>query len=152
MKNTKEYPTLPGMKSAGVISDDIIARVDTVRRVTAFVKSNKTARVFLTGDIENKKDLPGEKVSEMIEKLGDLSKNKSRALLTRLFNDLTGEVYKKEIFPKLYDEFEGYITKRSRIWGERNIVGKSTACDMVLEFAWMYFNGKTEFKYNGENA
>ena len=152
IKKATVYPTLSGMKSAGVIDDEVTARVDTLRRVTAYVKSGNTADVFLTGDKENKKDLPGEKVSDMIEKLGVPSKNKARGLLTRVFHDLTGESYKKEVLPRLYEEFEGYITKRSRKWGERNMVGKSTAGDMVLEFAWMYFNGKTEFKYNGENA
>ena len=147
LKATKVYPTLPGMKSAGVLSEDVLTRVDVLRRVSAFVKSDKTARVYLTGDTENKKDCPTEKVSAMIESMGDLSKNKARGLLTRVFSDLTGTAYKKEVLPRLYDEFETYITKRSRKWSERNMVGKSTACDMVLEFAWMYFNGMTTFKY-----
>ena len=149
VKKVTVYPTLSGMKSAGVIDDDVVVRVDTLRRLSAFVKSGNTATVFLTGDKDN---LPGEKVSAMIESIGAPSKNKVRALMTRVFHDLTGEAYKKEVLPRLYEEFEGYITKRSRKWGERNMVGKSTACDMVLEFAWMYFNGKTEFKYNGENV
>lgn len=150
LKNTKVYPTLSGMKSAGVIDDEVLARVDTIRRVSAFVKSGNTARVYLTGDTENKKDCPSEKVSAMIESMGTPSKNKARALLTRVFSDLTGEKYKKEVFPKLYDEFETYITKRARKWSERNMVSKATACDMVMEFAWMYFNGMTAFKYTGD--
>lgn len=147
IKATKVYPTLPGMKSAGVLSEEVLTRVDTLRRVTAFVKSEKTARVYLTGDTENKKDCPTEKVSAMIESMGELSKNKARGLLTRVFSDLTGTAYKKEVLPRLYDEFETYITKRAHKWSERNMVGKATACDMVLEFAWMYFNGLTTFKY-----
>lgn len=151
VKHTTVYPTLAGMKDAGVIDDDIFTRVDALRRVSAFVKSKNTATVFLTGDTANKKDCPTEKVKTLIDGMGDLSKNKARGLMTKVFRDLTGEAYKKEIFPRLYDEFEGYICKRSRKWGERNMVSKNTAGDMVLEFAWMYFTGKTEFKYNGEN-
>ena len=147
VKATKAYPTLPGMKGAGVIDADVIARIDALRRVSAFVKSENKATVYLTGDIENKKDCPTDKVVEIIESIGTPSKNKARALMTRVFKDLTGDAYKKNIFPKLYDEFEGYITKRSAKWSERNMVGKATACDMVLEFAWMYFNGKTAFQY-----
>jgi len=143
--NTTEKPTLQGMKNAGIVDDELIARVDTLRRVAGFVKTG--ADVFLTGDTENKKDCPTEKVSAMIAEMGTLSKNKARALMTKVFRDLTGEGYKKEVFPKLYEEFEGYIIKRSREWGKRTIVGKSTACDMVMEFAWMYFNGQTAFKY-----
>lgn len=150
LKAVKVYPTLPGMKSAGVVSEEIVNRVDVVRRVSAFVKSGNTARVYLTGDAENKKDCPNEKVAKMIDDIGEPSKNKARAILTRVFKDLTGNEYKKEVFPKLYDEFESYITKRSRKWSERNMVGKATACDMVLEFAWMYFNGMTAFKYTGD--
>ena len=149
IKKTKVYPTLSGMKEAGVISDDVLTRVDVLRRFTAFVKSGNTATVFLTGDTENKKDCPTEKAVTMIEKLGTPSKNKARALLTQVFSDLTGEKYKKEVLPKLYEEFETYITRRSRKWSERNMVSKNTAGDMALEFAWMYFNGKTAFKYTG---
>lgn len=149
IKKTKVYPTLSGMKEAGVISDEVLTRVDVLRRFTAFVKSGNTATVFLTGDTENKKDCPTEKAVAMIEKIGTPSKNKARALLTQVFSDLTGEKYKKEVLPKLYEEFETYITRRSRKWSERNMVSKNTAGDMALEFAWMYFNGKTAFKYTG---
>lgn len=149
IKKTKVYPTLSGMKEAGVLADEVLTRVDVLRRFTAFVKSGNTATVFLTGDTENKKDCPTEKAVAMIEKLGTPSKNKARALLTQVFSDLTGEKYKKEVLPKLYEEFETYITRRSRKWSERNMVSKNTAGDMALEFAWMYFNGKTAFKYTG---
>ena len=149
IKKVKVYPTLSGMKDAGVMSEEVLNRGDVLRRVSAFVKSGNTARVFLAGDVENKKDCPNEKVSAMIESMGTPSKNKARALLTQVFADLTGEKYKKEVLPRLYEEFETYITRRSRKWSERNMVSKNTAGDMVLEFAWMYFNGKTAFKYTG---
>lgn len=152
VKNITVYPTMTGMKNAGVIDSAVLDRVDVLRRVSAFVKTGKVARVYLNGDTESKKDIPSETVSAMIENMGELSKNKARALMTVVFKDLTGNAYKKDIFPKLYEEFENYVIKRSRKWGERNMVSKATAHDMALEFAWMYFNGKTEFKYNGENV
>lgn len=150
VKNTTVYPTLSGMKNAGIIDSEVLARVDALRRIAAYVKSGCTASEYLTGDKENKKDIPSKETTAIIENMGDISKNKARSIMTRVFKDLTGETYKKDVLPKLYDEFEGYITKRSTKWGNRAIVGKATACDMVLEFAWMYFNNKTAFKYIAE--
>lgn len=147
LKNTTVYPTLAGMKNAGLIDSEVLARVDALRRVAGYIKSGCTAETYLTGNKEEKKDIPSKETTEIIETMGTISKNKARATMTRVFKDLTGEAYKKEVLPKLYDEFETYITKRSAKWGNRSIVGKATACDMVLEFAWMYFNGKTTFQY-----
>ena len=104
----------------------------------------------MTGNPEEKKDIPGKKVAEMLSAVGTPSKNKARGVMTRVFKDLTGDAYKQEVFPKLYNEFENYITKRGKAWGTRTVVGTATANDMALEFAWMYFNGKTEVKYIAE--
>ena len=147
IENITVKPTLSGMKSAGVIGEEEVARVDVLRRVVAYVKSGNTATVYLTGNPDEKKDVPGKKVADMLSAVGTPSKNKARGIMTRVFKDLTGDAYKQEVFPKLYNEFENYITKRGKAWGTRSIVGTATANDMALEFAWMYFNGKTEVKY-----
>lgn len=149
IENITVKPTLSGMKSAGVIGEEEVARVDVLRRVVAFVKSGNTATEYLTGKVDGdeKKDVPGKKVADMISAIGTPSKNKARGLLARVFSDLTGGKYNKEVFPKLYEEFENYITRRGKVWGTRSIVGTATANDMALEFANMYFNGQTSFKY-----
>ena len=148
-ENILVKPTLSGMKSAGVIGEEEVARVDVLRRVVAFVKSGNTATEYLTGKVDGdeKKDVPGKNVADMISAIGTPSKNKARGLLARVFSDLTGGKYNKEVFPKLYEEFENYITRRGKVWGTRSIVGTATANDMALEFANMYFNGQTSFKY-----
>lgn len=150
IENITVKPTLSGMKSAGVIGEEEVARVDVLRRVVAYVKSGNTATVYLTGNPDEKKDVPGKKVADMLSAVGTPSKNKARGIMTRVFKDLTGDAYKQEVFPKLYNEFENYITKRGKAWGTRSVVGTATANDMALEFAWMYFNGKTEVKYIAE--
>lgn len=150
IENITVKPTLSGMKSAGIIGDEEVARVDVLRRLVAYVKSGNTASEYLTGNPEEKKDIPGKKVAEMLSAVGTPSKNKARGVMTRVFKDLTGDAYKQEVFPKLYNEFENYITKRGKAWGTRTVVGTATANDMALEFAWMYFNGKTEVKYIAE--
>lgn len=150
IENITVKPTLSGMKSARVIGEEEVARVDVLRRVVAYVKSGNTATVYLTGNPDEKKDVPGKKVADMLSAVGTPSKNKARGIMTRVFKDLTGDAYKQEVFPKLYNEFENYITKRGKAWGTRSVVGTATANDMALEFAWMYFNGKTEVKYIAE--
>ena len=150
IENITVKPTLSGMKSAGVIGEEEVARVDVLRRVVAYVKSGNNATVYLTGNPDEKKDVPGKKVADMLSAVGTPSKNKARGIMTRVFKDLTGDAYKQEVFPKLYNEFENYITKRGKAWGTRSVVGTATANDMALEFAWMYFNGKTEVKYIAE--
>lgn len=150
IENITVKPTLSGMKSAGIIGEEEVARVDVLRRVVAYVKSGNTATVYLTGNPDEKKDVPGKKVADMLSAVGTPSKNKARGIMTRVFKDLTGDAYKQEVFPKLYNEFENYITKRGKAWGTRSVVGTATANDMALEFAWMYFNGKTEVKYIAE--
>lgn len=148
-EDVKVKPTLSGMKSAGVIGEEEVNRVDLLRRMVAYVKSGCTAPEYLTGKIDGdeKKDVPNKKVAEMIAAVGTPSKNKARGIMTQVFRDLTGNAYKKEVFPKLYEEFEGYITRRGKEWGTRAIVGTATANDMALEFANMYFNNKTAMKY-----
>ena len=150
VENIKVKPALSGMKSAGVIGEEEVARVDVLRRVVAYVKSGNTASVYLTGNVEEKKDVPGKKVAEMIESIGIPSKNKARGIMARVFKDLTGGIYNKDVFPKLYEEFENYITRRGKAWGTRTIMGTATVNDMALEFAWMYFNGQTAVKYIAE--
>ena len=144
------YPTLSGMKSAGVITDDTMNRVDALRRVVAYIKSGKTAGEYLTGNTTEKKDVPTARTTEIIENMGDISMNKARSLMKVVLHDLTGGEFKKEVMPVLYKEFESYITKRGKKWNERVIVGKATANDMILEFANMFFTGKTTFKYIAE--
>lgn len=142
-ENTTVYPTMQGMKD--ILPEGIIDKVDVLRREVAYLESGDT--LFLTGDVENKKDIPNERVAAMIAKEGNISKAKVKSTLAVVLKDLTGDAFKKEVFTALYNDFARYMMKRTGEWGVRGVVGKSTACDMVLEYAYMYFNNLREVKY-----
>lgn len=141
------YPTLSGLTSAGLLSDDLSDKVDLLRREVAYLKSGKKAKVYLTGDVENKKDVPSKAVAQLIEEVGEVSVNKAKSTMQVILRELTGGEYKKEVFTALYKDFAGYITKRGAEWTERNMVSKGVAGDMVLEYAYMYFNDLRDVKY-----
>lgn len=147
ISDSVEYPTVAGMHRAGILPDGIADRIDLLRREVAYIESGKTAKVFLTGDAENKRDIPSKKVAELIEKEGPVSVNKAKATLQNVLHTLTGGEYKKDVFTPLYKDFAHYIVKRGNEWTERNMVSKGTAGDMVLEYAYMYFNNLREVKY-----
>ena len=143
------YPSLAGMKSAGVLPEGLTDKVDVLRREVAYLDSDKKARVYLMGDVENKKDVPSKAVAELIEKDGgtSVSVNKAKSTMQVVLHDLTGGEYKKEVFSALYKDFARFIVKRGAEWTERNMVSKGVAGDMVLEYAYMYFNNLREVKY-----
>lgn len=145
------YPTLSGLDKSGLLPEGFTDRVDLLRREVAYLESKKTAKEFLYGDVENKKDIPSKSVAAMIEaEKGDkdISVNKAKSTMQTILHDLTDGEYKKEVFSKLYNDFAKYITKRSAEWGKRNMVARSVAGDMVLEYAYMYFNDLREVKYS----
>ena len=141
------YPMLSGLNAAGMLPEGVADRVDLLRREVAYLKSEKKAKVYLTGDVENKKDIPSKTVADLIEKEGNISVNKAKSTMQVVLHELTGGEYKKEVFTALYKDFAGFITKRGAEWGERNMVSKAVAGDMVLEYAYMYFNNLREVKY-----
>ena len=141
------YPTLAGMNSAKILPDGVTDKVDLLRREVAYLKSGKKAKVYLTGDVENKKDVPSKAVAKLIADEGEVSVNKAKGTMAVVLRELTGGEYKKEVFTKLYNDFAGYITKRGAEWTERNMVSRGVAADMVLEYAYMYFNDLREVKY-----
>ena len=141
------YPSLSGLNSAGMLPDGLSDRVDLLRREVAYLDSGKTAKAYLTGDVENKKDVPSKKVAELIKAEGAISVNKTKSTLQTVLHDLTGGEYKREVFSALYKDFARFIVKRGNEWTERNMVSKSVAGDMVLEYAYMYFNDLRDVKY-----
>ena len=141
------YPTLSGLNSAGLLPEGLSDKVDLLRREVAYLKSGKKAKVYLTGDVENKKDVPSKGVAKLIANEGEISVNKTKSTMQVVLHDLTGGEYKKEVFTALYKDFAGYITKRGAEWTERNMVSKGVAGDMVLEYAYMYFNDLRDVKY-----
>lgn len=138
------YPTLSGMVSAGLLTKDVLDTVDMLRRVVASLKGDALA---LTGDIENKKDVPSKAVAGLIEKQGELSETKARAIMAQAVKEVTGGAFTKAIFPKVYKDFAEQITRRGKEWGERTHIGKATANDLILEYLYMSLNGKTAFQF-----
>ena len=141
------YPTLSGLNGCKLLPEGLSDKVDLLRREVAYLESGKKGKVYLTGDVENKRDVPSKKVSELIAGEGDISVNKAKSTMQVVLHDLTGGEYKREVFTKLYKDFARYITKRGNEWTERNMVSKGVAGDMVLEYAYMYFNDLRDVKY-----
>lgn len=141
-----DYPKCSAMVKAGVMNSNVVDKIDLLRREVAYLKSGKND-MFLTGDIENNKDIPNDNVKALIEGEGEISKNKAKATLAVVLYDITGGEYRKTVFTNLFNDFCEFMTKRTGEWGERAMVSKSTACDIVLEYAYMYFNNMREVKY-----
>ena len=140
------YPTCGGLDDCKVLPENTVDKIDLLRREVAYLKAGKNT-LFLTGDVENKKEIPSAKVAEMIEAEGDISKNKVKVTLAIVLHEITGGEFKKAVFSKLYDDFEGFMVKRGEEWGTRNMVTRAVACDLVLEYAYLYFNDMREVKY-----
>lgn len=147
LSNDMVYPTLSGLGSAGVLPSGTADKVDLLRREVAYLDSGKKAKVYLTGDVENKKDIPSKAVAELIAKEGEISTNKAKSTMAVVLKELTGGEYKKDVFSALFKDFTRFIIKRGNEWTERNMVSKSVAGDMVLEYAYMYFNDLRDVKY-----
>lgn len=139
------YPTMQGMKD--VLPDGIMDKIDVLRREIAYLESGNN--VFLTGDVENKKDVPSKDVADMLAGVIEkgISKSAVKHTMADVLRILTGDAFKKDVFTALYNDFARYMMKRTGEWGVRGVVSKSTACDMVLEYAYMYFNNMREVKY-----
>ena len=140
----KVYPTMAGLVSAGLIKKDTMDTVDLLRRVSAALKGDTLA---LTGDIENKKDIPSKSVASLIEAQGELSITKATKIMSIALKELTGGAFKKDVFPKVYKDFAEQVTKRGKEWGTRTHIGKATANDMILEYVHMGLTGKNSFRF-----
>lgn len=139
------YPTCRDMVKVGALDDGIIDKIDVLRREVAYLATG--AKVFLTGDVENKKDIPNETVAGIIAGDGKVSMNRAKETMAVVLHDITGGEYKKNVFSALYKDFAGYMVKRTGEWGERAMVSRAVACDLVLEYAYLYFNDMREIKY-----
>lgn len=140
------YPTCGGLDDCKVLPENTVDKIDLLRREVAYLKAGKN-NIFLTGDVENKRDIPSAKVAEMIQAEGDISKNKVKVTLAIVLHEITGGEFKKAVFTNLFNDFCEYMTKRTGEWGERAMVSRSTACDLVLEYAYLYFNDMREVKW-----
>ena len=140
------YPTCGGLDDCKVLPENTVDKIDLLRREVAYLKAGKNT-LFLTGDVNEKKDVPSAKVAEMIQAEGDISKNKVKVTLAIVLHEITGGEFKKAVFTNLFNDFCEYMTKRTGEWGERAMVSRSTACDLVLEYAYLYFNDMREVKW-----
>lgn len=141
------YPTLTAMVKAGVIAQDVIDTVDVLRRMIAYVETGDA--LALTGDKENKKDLPNKNVASLINgiELEKITATRARSVMRVALNELTDGKFDKDVFPKVYKDFASGMIKKGKEWGTRTMVGKSTANDYILEYMHMSLNGMTCFKF-----
>lgn len=119
VEKTTARPTVKGLAAAGLIPADAVEKCTAARDITAAL------------------NMPG------AEKPSRTAANKA---LAAALEAVTAGKIRTRVSTTVREDFERFVIKRGKKIGTRETVTAATACDLVIEYAYMGLNGQTTVK------